>query len=391
MMDIYICGAIRTAIGSFGGALSTTPAHQLGSKLMAHILKQHKLDPQDISEIIMGQVLVGGMGHNPARQASILAGIDKQVPAWMVSQVCGSGMRAIALAAQAIKSGDASLIIAGGQENMSLTQHSTFLRKPTKMGGAKLDDMMITDGLWDAFNNYHMGVTAENLAKKYNISRQEADEFAYNSQVKASNAQKSGRFIDEILPLSVASGKEEIIFKDDEYIRADTSIDSLAKLKTAFDKEGVVTAGNASGINDGAAAMIVANSDYVKKYNLTPIARIASNAHCGVDPAIMGIGPASATALALKKAGWKIDELDLIESNEAFAVQALSVQKELGFDLSLVNVNGGAIALGHPIGASGARIITSLLHEMKKRGSKKGLATMCIGGGMGIATCFELC
>ena len=390
-MEIFICSPLRTAIGSFGGSLAAVQAHVLGSKLIAKIISDQNLDPKDISEIILGQVLVGGMGQNPARQASLLAGVDKTVPASMISQVCGSGMRAIALGASAIKSGDADMIIAGGQENMSLAQHSINLRKPTKMGNSELKDMMITDGLWDAFNNYHMGITAENLAKKYNITREEADNFAYASQVKASNAQKSGKFSDEILPLAVTIGKEEVLFKDDEFIRHDASVENFAKLKPAFDREGIVTAGNASGINDGAAAMIIANSEYVKKYHLKPIARLASHAHSGVDPSIMGIGPASSSDLALKKAGWKMSDLDLIESNEAFAVQALSVQKELNYDPDIVNVNGGAIALGHPIGASGARIITTLLHEMKRRNCKKGLATMCVGGGMGVATCFELC
>ena len=390
-MDIYICGAVRTAIGSFGGALAATPAHILGSKIISSLVEKYKLDSKDISEIVMGQVLVGGMGQNPARQASIVAGLDKSVPAWMVSQVCGSGLRAVSLAAQAIKAEDANLIIAGGQENMSMAQHSIFLRKPTKMGNAELKDMMVTDGLWDAFNNYHMGTTAENLAKKYNISREEADLFSLKSQEKASLAQKNGKFDDEILPLTITSGKEEILFKKDEFIRHDATIESLAKLKPAFDKEGIVTAGNSSGINDGAAAVIIANEEYVKKYNLVPIARVVSSGHSGVDPAIMGIGPASATNKALQKAGWKISDLDLIESNEAFAVQALSVQKELRYNPEIVNINGGAIALGHPIGASGARIIVTLLHEMQRRKSKKGLATMCVGGGMGVAICFELC
>lgn len=391
MIETYICGATRTPIGSFGGMLSSSSAHILGSKVISALITNHKLDVKDISEVIMGQVLVGGMGQNPARQASILAGIDKSVPAWMISQVCASGLRAISLAAQAIKGGDANLIIAGGQENMSLSQHSIFLRKACKMGTAELKDMMICDGLWDAFNNYHMGTTAENLAKKYNITRDEADLFALKSQEKASNAQKSGKFDNEITPLTITSGKEEIIAAQDEYIKHDTSLASLAKLKPAFDKEGIVTAGNASGINDGAAAVIVASGEYIKKYSLTPIARVVSSAHTGVDPAIMGIGPASATNAALQKAGWNIGDLDLIESNEAFAVQALSVQKELGYNPDIVNVNGGAIALGHPIGASGARIIVTLLHEMQRRKSKKGLATMCVGGGMGVAICFELC
>lgn len=391
MTEIFICSPLRTAIGTFGGALATVYAHVLGSKLIAEVINRQKLDPQDISEILMGQVLVGGMGQNPARQASLAAGVDKSVPAWMISQVCGSGMRAIALAACAIKAGDANMIIAGGQENMSLAQHAINLRKPTKMGSGELKDMMISDGLWDAFNNYHMGTTAENLAKKYNITRDEADNFAYHSQIKAAKAQQTGKFADEILPLVVTKGKEEVIFKDDEFIRHDASVENLAKLKPAFEAEGIVTAGNASGINDGAAVMIVANSEYIKKYRLQPLARLVSHAHCGVDPSIMGIGPASATNLALKKAGWKISDLELVESNEAFAVQALSVQHELKFNPEIVNVNGGAIALGHPIGASGARIITTLLHEMKRRNSKKGLATMCVGGGMGVATCFELC
>jgi acetyl-CoA C-acetyltransferase len=390
-MEIFVCSPVRTAVGAFCGSLSSIQAHMLGSALISHIIQTQALDPLEISEVIMGQVLVGGMGQNPARQSAIKAGLDKATPAWMVSQVCGSGMRAIALAASTIKSGDANMIIAGGQENMSLAQHSIHMRKPIKMGHGALQDMMITDGLWDAFNDYHMGNTAENLAKLYSINRDEADLFAYTSQMRASKAQQSGKFTQEIVPIKILVGKDEVLFRDDEYIRHDSSIEGLAKLKPAFDKSGIVTAGNASGINDGGAAMIIANATYVQKCNLQPIARIVSTSHCGVEPSIMGIGPASATKIALSKAGWKIEDLDLVESNEAFAVQAIAVQKELGLDPNIVNVNGGSIAIGHPIGASGARIITTLLHEMKRRNSKKGLATMCVGGGMGVATCFELC
>jgi acetyl-CoA C-acetyltransferase len=388
-MTVFVADACRTAIGAFGGALSSISAHILGSHLIKHLIANNNLDSAALSEIIMGQVLVSGKGQNPARQAAIEAGVEITVPAWMNSQVCGSGLRAVSLAAQAIKSGDADLIIAGGQENMSLAEHSTFLRKPTKMGNCELKDTMVIDGLWDAFNNYHMGITAENLAKKYNISRQEADIFAMHSQNKAEQAQKVGLFDNEIVPVNVFNGKEVASFNKDEYIRYNTTIDSLSKLKPAFDKNGVVTAGNSSGINDGAGALLIANEESLKRHLLNPLVRIVSYAHSGVDPQIMGIGPVGAVQKALKIAGWKISDLDLIESNEAFAVQALSVQKELAFDPSIVNVNGGAIALGHPIGASGARILVTLIHEMKRRGAKKALATMCVGGGMGVAICLE--
>ena len=389
MKNVYITGALRTAIGSFGGALASTPAHILGGEVIGALVKKYNLDVTQISEIIMGQVLVGGKGQNPARQAAMYAKIDKSVPSWMISQVCGSGLRAVSLAAGAIKSGDADIIIAGGQENMSLSEHSIFMRKPTKMGAVEIKDMMIVDGLWDAFNNYHMGITAENLAKKYQLTREGADLFAVKSQNKAEAAQLNGKFIDEIIELKIQSGKEEILFKNDEYIKINSNIESLAKLRPAFDKAGIVTAGNSSGINDGAAALLVMNEESLKRNNLEPMARVVSYAHSGVDPEIMGIGPVGAVQKALRIAGWKIEDLDLIEANEAFATQALAVGRELKWNPEIVNVNGGAIALGHPIGASGARIIVTLLHEMKKRQAKKCLATMCVGGGMGVAICFE--
>lgn len=389
MRNIYIVEALRTAIGNFNGSLSSLKAHELGSIIIKEIIERNKLEPHNINEVILGQVLMSIQGQNPARQASINAKIPHTVPAWNISQVCGSGLRAIALAAQTIKSGDNSVVIAGGQESMSQAPHAMLLRPGTKMGDAKMIDTMISDGLWDAFNNYHMGVTAENISKEFNISREEQDSFAVASQSKAAMAQQNGLFTNEIVPVKIVSKKEEIIFQHDEFVRANTSLDSLAKLKPAFDKDGTVTAGNASGINDGAAAMLLVSEDVVEKFNLRPLARLVSYAQSGVDPRIMGTGPIDAVKFALEKANWSIKDLDLIESNEAFAAQAIAVNKALNWDLDIVNVNGGAIALGHPIGASGARIAVTLLHAMQARKAHKGLATLCVGGGMGVAVCFE--
>lgn len=389
MKEIYIVEALRTPIGSFNGSLSTISASKLGEIVIRELLNKTNIPNDQISEIIMGQVLTAGKGQNPARQAAINAGISIATPAWNIGQVCGSGLKAIALGAQAIKCDDASIIIAGGQENMSQAMHVTHLRQGTKMGDSKLIDSMISDGLWDAFYNYHMGITAENIAKKYNISREQQDEFALQSQQKATIARDSGRFVDEIVPINISSKNKDELFSIDEFIRSNTLLESLAKLRPVFDKDGTVTAGNASGINDGAAAILMMNEESLIKFNLKPIAKIVSWANSGVDPQIMGTGPIPAVKKALCKANWKIDDLDLIESNEAFAAQAISVNKELGWDINKVNVNGGAIAIGHPIGASGARITTTLIHEIKKRKAKKAIATLCVGGGMGVAMCFE--
>jgi acetyl-CoA C-acetyltransferase len=389
MQEVYIIDAVRTAIGSFSGALSSLSADKLGAAVIKSLVERNKLDVTQISEVIMGQVLVGGCGQNPARQASIHAGLPLEIPASMVSQVCGSGLKSVTAAFQAIMAGDSEIVIAGGQENMTLSSHAAYLRSGTKMGDAIMTDMMLKDGLIDAFNNYHMGITAENIAKKYNISREEQDQFACLSQNKAEQAQKSGKFKEEIIPLTISNKKGDIIFDHDEFIRAGTTIETLAKLRPAFDKNGTVTAGNASGINDSAAALLLANAQQLKKLNAVPMVRIVSWAQAGVDPAIMGTGPIYAVKKALAKANWSIDQLDLIEANEAFAAQAISVNKELGWDLNKVNVNGGAIALGHPIGASGARVLVTLLHEMRRSKAKRGLATLCIGGGMGIALCVE--
>lgn len=387
--EIVIVSALRTAIGNFGGSLASLPAHKLGESVIKETLAVTGVNGADISEVILGQVLNAAQGQNPPRQASINAGIPNTTPAWGVSQVCGSGLRAVALGFQAILNGDSNIVIAGGQESMSRSPHAMLLRNGVKMGNGQMVDTMIQDGLWDIFNNYHMGVTAENLAKKYSISRQEQDEFAAQSQQKAESAIKAGKFKYEIIPIKIQNKKEEITFDTDEFPRAGTTAESLSKLKPAFDKEGTVTAGNASGINDGAAAVMLMTKDEAQKRGLEILATVKSWAHAGVEPSIMGIGPVYATHKALAKAGWKIDELDLIEANEAFAAQAISVNKELKWDLNKVNVNGGAIALGHPIGASGARVLVTLLHEMKKRSAKKGLATLCIGGGMGIALTVE--
>jgi acetyl-CoA C-acetyltransferase len=387
--EVYIVDAKRTAVGGFNGSLSSIPAHKLGEALISYLVSNNKLNPQEISEVIMGQALTAGQGQNPARQASINAGLPETVPAFTINKVCGSGLKAIALGAQAILAGDAKIVIAGGQESMSLSPHLVNMRMGHKFGDVKMVDSMLFDGLTDAFALYPMGITAENLTKKYNISRLEQDQFSCDSQKKAEAAQKNNRFIDEILPITLKRKEGEVIFERDETIRAGTTIESLAKLKPAFDKEGSVTAGNSSSINDGAAAVLLMDGQTLALLGLKPMAKIVAYASGGVDPSIMGVGPVIAVRKALEKANWKIEDLDLIEANEAFAAQAISVNKELGFDLSKVNVNGGAIALGHPIGASGARILVTLLYEMKKRGSKKGLATLCIGGGMGIAMCIE--
>jgi len=389
MAGAVIVSAVRTGVGSFGGTLAGTPAARLGGTAIAAALERAGVPAGDVSEVIMGHVLQTAQGQNTARQAAMGAGIPKEKPAMTINQVCGSGLRAVALAAQAIGNGDAAIVVAGGQENMSLSPHAAHLRDGFKMGEAKFADTMIKDGLWDVFNDYHMGQTAENLAQKYQISREEQDKFALASQTKASAARKAGKFKDEIVPVVIKTRKGDIVFDQDEYIREGATIEAMSGLKPAFVKDGTVTAANASGLNDGAAALVVMSEREAARRNLEPLARIAAAAHCGVDPSIMGIGPAPASRLALEKAGWKLADLDLIEANEAFAAQALAVGKELGWDASKVNVNGGAIAIGHPIGASGARILTTLLHEMKRSGAKKGLATLCIGGGMGIAMCVE--
>jgi acetyl-CoA C-acetyltransferase len=389
MTDVVIVSAARTAIGAFNGALGSLPAHQLGEIAIREALSRGKVDAAEVSELIFGQVLTAGTGQNPARQAAIAAGIPKEATAYVVNQVCGSGLRTVALGYQAIRNGDSAIVVAGGQESMSQSTHCAHLRNGTKMGDLKMIDTMIKDGLWDAFNGYHMGNTAENVAKQWQISREQQDEFAVSSQQKAEAAQKSGRFKDEIVPVTISGRKGDTIVDTDEYPRHGTTMDTLAKLKPAFEKEGSVTAGNASGINDGAAALVLMSVDEAAKRGLTPLARIASWATRGVDPAIMGTGPIPASRAALEKAGWKAGDLDLIEANEAFAAQACAVNKDLGWDTDKVNVNGGAIALGHPIGASGARVLVTLLHEMVKRDAKKGLTTLCIGGGMGIAMCVE--
>ena len=387
--DIVIASGSRTPIGAFNGGFADLPSHLLGSAVITETLNRAGVNSNDVSEVILGQVLTAGGGMNPARQASMAAGIPKERTAYIVNQVCGSGLRAVALGVQAIKAGDSSIVVAGGQENMTQAPHVSKLRAGIKMGTAELVDSMITDGLWDVFNGYHMGITAENVAEKWQISRDQQDMFAATSQMRAETAQKANAFKDEIVPVTVPSRKGDIVIEDDEHPRHGTTIESLSKLRPAFDKEGSVTAGNASGINDGAAAVLLMTAEEAKKRNIEPLGRIKSWATEGVDPAIMGAGPIPASKKALKKAAWTSDELDLIEANEAFAAQACAVTKEMGWDHEKVNVNGGAIALGHPIGASGARILVTLLYEMKKREAKKGLATLCIGGGMGIAMCVE--
>jgi acetyl-CoA C-acetyltransferase len=387
--DIVIVSAKRTAVGSFTGAFGSTPAHDLGAIAVKAALQAAKVDPAEVDEVILGQILSAGEGQNPARQAAMKAGVPQEKTAFGVNQLCGSGLRAVALGLQQIANGDAKVIVAGGQESMSLAPHAAYLRSGVKMGEMKFQDTMLRDGLLDAFHGYHMGNTAENIATKWQISREEQDRFAVGSQNKAEAAQKAGRFKDEIVPVTVSTRKGDIVVADDEYIRAGTTYEAMAKLKPAFSKDGTVTAGNASGLNDGAAALVVMTAAEAQRRGLTPMARIVSWATAGVDPAIMGTGPIPATRKALEKAGWSIKDLELVEANEAFAAQALAVNKDLGWDPALVNVNGGAIAIGHPIGASGARVLTTLLHEMTRRNAKKGLATLCIGGGMGIAMAVE--
>ena len=387
--DIVIVSAGRTAVGSFSGSFAATPAHDLGAAVIKGVLEQAKVEAGAVDEVILGQVLTAGQGQNPARQASINAGVPIEASAWSLNQVCGSGLRAVALGMQQIANGDANVVIAGGQENMSLSPHVQHLRTGVKMGDYKMVDSMIKDGLWDAFNGYHMGTTAENVAKEFQITRDQQDEFALASQNKAEAAQTAGRFKDEIIPFVVKTRKGETVVDADEYIRLGATIDNMQKLRPAFDKEGTVTAGNASGINDGAAAVVLMTAAEAEKRGLTPLARIASWSTAGVDPSIMGTGPIPASKKALDKAGWSVDDLDLIEANEAFAAQACAVNKGLGWDTDKVNVNGGAIAIGHPIGASGCRVLVTLLHEMQRRDAKKGLATLCIGGGMGVALTVE--
>jgi len=387
--DIVIVGAARTPVGSFNGAFANVPAHELGQVAIKAALERAGIEPRRVSEVILGQILTAGQGQNPARQASIGAGVPVETPAWGVNQLCGSGLRAVALGYQAILNGDSEVVVAGGQESMSMAPHCAHLRAGVKMGSLDFIDSMIKDGLWDAFNGYHMGNTAENVARQWQITRAQQDEFAVASQNKAEAAQKAGRFKDEIVPVTVKNRKGDIVVDSDEYPKHGATLEAIAKLKPAFDKEGTVTAANASGINDGAAAVVLMTAGQAAKEGRKILARIVSWAHVGVDPKIMGSGPIPASRAALKKASWTTADLDLIEANEAFAAQACAVNKDLGWDTSKVNVNGGAIAIGHPIGASGARILVTLLHEMHKRNAKRGLATLCIGGGMGIAMCLE--
>ncbi len=389
MTNIVIVSAARTAVGSFNGAFANTPAHELGAAVIEAVVARAGIDKADIDETILGQVLTAGQGQNPARQAHILAGLPKESSAWSINQVCGSGLRTVALGAQQIQTGAAGIVIAGGQESMSLSPHVAHLRAGTKMGDMKMVDSMIRDGLWDAFNNYHMGQTAENVAAKWEISREQQDEFAVASQNKAEAAQKAGKFKDEIAPFTVKTRNGDIVVDSDEYIRHGATIEAMQKLKPAFTKDGTVTAANASGLNDGAAAVLLMTEEEAARRGLKVLARIASYATAGLDPAIMGVGPIYASRKALDKAGWKAADLDLIEANEAFAAQACAVNKDMGWDTSKVNVNGGAIAIGHPIGASGARILNTLIYELNRSGGKKGLATLCIGGGMGVALCIE--
>ena len=389
MEDIVIVSAARTPVGSFNGSFGSTPAHMLGTVAVKAAMERAGLAPEDVEEVILGQILTAAQGMNPARQTARAAGVPDSKTAFGINQVCGSGLRAVALAAQQVLSGQSGIVVAGGQESMSLAPHAAPLRAGHKMGGVEFLDTMLKDGLWDVFHGYHMGVTAENVAKQYQITREEQDKFALASQQKAGAAQKAGKFKDEIAPVTLTTRKGEVVVEADEYIRPDTTLEALAKLKPAFTKDGTVTAGNASGINDGAAALVVMSAKEAARRGLTPLARIASFATAGVDPAVMGTGPIPASRKALERAGWKVADLDLVEANEAFAAQALAVNKELGLDPAKVNVNGGAIAIGHPIGASGARILTTLLYEMKRRDAKKGLATLCIGGGMGVAMCLE--
>ena len=389
MTNVVIASAARTAVGSFSGAFANTPAHELGARVLEALVERAGIDKSEVSETILGQVLTAGQGQNPARQAHINAGLPQESAAWSINQVCGSGLRTVALAAQHIMLGDADIVCAGGQENMSMAPHVANLRAGHKMGDMKFIDSMIKDGLWDAFNGYHMGITAENVAEQWQISREMQDEFALASQNKAEAAQKAVKFADEIIPITVKTRKSETIVDQDEYIRHGATLESMQKLRPAFDREGTVTAGNASGINDGAAGALLMSAENAEKRGIQPLARIASYATAGLDPSIMGVGPIYASRKALEKAGWKPEDLDLVEANEAFAAQACAVNKDMGWDPAIVNVNGGAIAIGHPIGASGARILNTLLFEMQRRDAKKGLATLCIGGGMGVAVCLE--
>ena len=389
MTNVVIASAARTAVGSFSGSFANTPAHDLGTTVLEALVERAGIEKSEVSETILGQVLSAGQGQNPARQAHVNAGLPIESSAWGINQVCGSGLRSVALAAQHIQLGDADIIAAGGQENMSLSPHVAHLRAGHKMGDLKYIDSMIKDGLWDAFNGYHMGQTAENVAQKWQINRDMQDEFAVHSQNKAEAAQKDGKFADEITPFTVKNRKGDIVVDQDEYIRHGATIENMQKLRPAFVKDGSVTAANASGINDGAAGALLMSADEAEKRGIEPLARIASYATAGLDPAVMGVGPVYASRKALDKAGWSVSDLDLVEANEAFAAQACAVNKDMGWDPEIVNVNGGAIAIGHPIGASGARILNTLLFEMKRRGAKKGLATLCIGGGMGVAMCLE--
>ncbi|MDJ0638115.1 MAG: acetyl-CoA C-acetyltransferase [Paracoccaceae bacterium] len=389
MTNVVIASAARTAVGSFNGSFANTPAHDLGATMLEALVERAGVEKSDVSETILGQVLTAAQGQNPARQAHVNAGLPIESAAWGINQVCGSGLRAVTLGAQHIQLGDAEIVAAGGQENMSLSPHAQAIRAGQKMGDLKLIDTMIKDGLWDAFNGYHMGQTAENVAEKWQISREQQDEFALASQNKAEAAQKAGKFDDEITPFTVKTRKGDIVVDKDEYIRHGATIENMTKLRPAFTKEGSVTAGNASGINDGAAGVLLMSADEAEKRGIDPLARIVSYATAGLDPSIMGVGPIHASRKALEKAGWKAEDLDLVEANEAFAAQACAVNKDMGWNPEIVNVNGGAIAIGHPIGASGARVLNTLLFEMKRRDAKKGLATLCIGGGMGVAMCVE--
>jgi acetyl-CoA C-acetyltransferase len=389
MTKAVIVSAARTPVGSFMGSFANIPAHDLGAAVLKEVVARAGIDPAEVDETILGQVLTAGQGQNPGRQAHIKAGLPQESSAWLLNQVCGSGLRAVALAAQQVIGGDAKVVLAGGQESMSMSMHATFLRAGQKMGDMQFIDTMIRDGLWDAFNNYHMGTTAENVAQKWQISRDQQDEFALGSQNKAEAAQKAGRFDDEIVAFTVKTRKGDTVVDKDEYIRHGATMEAMQKLRPAFSKEGSVTAANASGLNDGAAAVMVMTEDEANRRGLTPLARIASYATAGLDPAIMGTGPIPASRKALEKAGWSVQDLDLVEANEAFAAQACAVNKDMGWNPDIVNVNGGAIAIGHPIGASGARVLNTLLFEMARRDAKKGLATLCIGGGMGVALCVE--
>ncbi|WP_159586244.1 acetyl-CoA C-acetyltransferase [Chelativorans xinjiangense] len=386
---IVVASAARTPVGAFSGSFAQTPAHELGAVVIRSLLERAKVEGGEVDEVILGQVLTAGQGQNPARQAAVAAGLPKETTAWGINQVCGSGLRAVAIGMQQIACGDASVIVAGGQESMSLSPHCAHLRGGVKMGDYAMVDTMIRDGLWDAFNGYHMGITAENVARAFQITREEQDAFALASQNKAEAAQKAGRFKDEIAAVTVKTRKGDIVVEDDEYIRHGATLENMQKLRPAFDKEGTVTAGNASGINDGAAGVVLMSEEEAARRGVEPLARIASWATAGVDPAVMGTGPIPASRRALEKAGWRVEDLDLVEANEAFAAQACAVNKDMGWNPEIVNVNGGAIAIGHPIGASGARVLNTLLYEMRRRGAKKGLATLCIGGGMGVALCVE--